>query len=169
MNVKTKISDRSITPVASSIVMFVFLILPLIIISVFVKMMFELYTNAEIEILYSLVPVFIIFAFFLIIGFILLFYLLKKPKKYKAKLLHRKQQLYKNKYIIRLGFDIYDKNLKKHYSSKYNSDEKEKADFWCYTVEQDNLSIGKDYYVYIKEFNWSIKRIEECMESQNDI
>lgn len=167
MNVKTKPSDRSVTPLGSVVVMFIFFIIPIIVLSVLFKIAFELNSSSNMFVFYAIFPLFIVLSLFLIVGFILFIYLVKRPKKYKAKLMRMREQLYKGKYIIYLGFDVYDEKIKKYGSFSEERKDIGKADFWCYSPQQNNLQVGRDYYIYIKEFNWSIKKIEEYIGDSN--
>ena len=96
---------------------------------------------------------------FFIIGIFIIANLFKPAKKYKLRLISKKQQVYKGKIITYMGFSG-DKEIEV-------SNDLIDADYKCYTIGENNLKVGDDYSVKIKEFNWCPKSVE-ALDSYND-
>lgn len=84
-------------------------------------------------------------------------YLFKSPRAYRAKLVSKKTEIYDGKQITYMEFYVErDKNLKLDimpYTYK------------CYTTFENNLIVGNDYVLKIKEFNYEPKMVEEFNSS----
>lgn len=97
---------------------------------------------------------------FFIIGIYIIANLFKPAKKYKLRLISKKQQVYKGKIITYMGFSG-DKE-------KEVSNDLVDADYKCFTIGENNLKVDNDYSVKIKEFNWCPKSVEELDHYKND-
>ena len=88
---------------------------------------------------------------FLLVGLYCLYILIKPPKGYKVKLIEKDFRTYNGESITSMKFHA----------------EKEDArvvDFECYTIGENNLFVGRDYILKIKEFNWTPKYVEEVYD-----
>ena len=83
--------------------------------------------------------------------------LIKRPKGYKAKLVNKKVETYNGKQITYMEFN----------TEKEREQEEDfiSADYKCYTIGENNLIVGNDYSLIIKEFNWEPKYVEEINNS----
>lgn len=90
-------------------------------------------------------------------GMYFIYMLLKKPKGYKAKLVSKKNETYNGKQITYMKF-----NTEKE---KEQEEDFISADYKCYTIGENNLVVGNDYLLKIKEFNWEPKYVEEIKYS----
>lgn len=78
--------------------------------------------------------------------------LLKKSKKYTAKLISKTKDKYKGKDIIYMVFRaVKEKEL---------NDDFVPREYRCFTYQDNNLFVNNIYNIYIKEFNWKIKKID---------
>ena len=107
---------------------------------------------------------------FFVLGVILIYILLKKPKGYIVKLVNKKIEMYNGMQITYMEFNTEDHEEITEDEEETLEDEEEvledeeeisNADYLCYTIGENNLFIGKDYLLKIKEFNWEPKYIEE--------
>ena len=91
-------------------------------------------------------------------GMYFVYVLIKRPKGYKAKLVNKKNQTYKGKKITYMVFSTQKESEQEEdfISSKYR----------CYTIGENNLIVGNDYSLKIKEFNWEPKHVEEINNSK---
>ena len=82
-----------------------------------------------------------------------IYILIKKPKDYKAKLINKKIEIYKGKQITYMKFS----------TEKEREQEEDfiSSEYKCYTIGKNNLIVGNDYSLGIKEFNWEPKYVEE--------
>lgn len=97
---------------------------------------------------------------FFIIGIYIIVNLFRPAKKYKLRLTSKKEQVYNGKIITYMGFSG-DKE-------KEVFDDLIDADYKCYTIGQNNLVVGDDYIVKIKEFNWCPKSVKALDDYKND-
>ena len=83
--------------------------------------------------------------------------LIKRPKGYKAKLVNKKVETYNGNQITYMEFN----------TEKEREQEEDfiSADYKCYTIGENNLIVGNDYSLRIKEFNWEPKYVEEINNS----
>lgn len=83
--------------------------------------------------------------------------LIKRPKGYKAKLVNKRVETYNVKQITYMEFN----------TEKEREQEEDfiSADYKCYTIGENNLIVGNDYSLIIKEFNWEPKYVEEINNS----
>ncbi len=83
--------------------------------------------------------------------------LFKRPKGYKAKLVNKKIETYNGRQITYMEFN----------TEKEREQEEDfiSSDYRCYTIGENNLIVGNDYSLRIKEFNWEPKFIEEINNS----
>lgn len=96
---------------------------------------------------------------FFIIGVYIIANLFVPAKKYKLRLISKKEQVYKGKIITYMGFS--------GNKEKEVFDDLIDADYKCYTIGQNDLVVGDDYCVKIKEFNWCPKSVE-TLDNYND-
>lgn len=90
-------------------------------------------------------------------GMYFLYALFKRPKGYKATLVNKKIETFNGKQITYMEFN----------TEKEREQEEDfiSADYKCYTIGENNLVVGNDYLLRIKEFNWEPKYIEEINNS----
>lgn len=90
-------------------------------------------------------------------GVCFVYALIKRPKGYKAKLVNKKVETYNGKQITYMEFN----------TEKEREQEEDfiSADYKCYTIGENNLVVGNDYSLKIKEFNWEPKYVEEINNS----
>lgn len=83
--------------------------------------------------------------------------LFKWPKGYKAKLVNKKIETYNGRQITYMKFK----------TEKESEQEEDfiSSDYRCYTIGENNLIVGNDYSLRIKEFNWEPKFVEEINNS----
>lgn len=83
--------------------------------------------------------------------------LIKRPKGYKAKLINKKIETYSSKQITYMEFS----------TQKEREQEEDfiPSVYRCYTIGENNLIVGNDYSLRIKEFNWEPKYVEEINNS----
>ena len=83
--------------------------------------------------------------------------LFKWPKGYKAKLVNKKTETYNGRQITYMKFK----------TEKESEQEEDfiSSDYRCYTIGENNLIVGNDYSLRIKEFNWEPKFVEEINNS----
>ena len=90
----------------------------------------------------------IVFALvFFCFGILFLFYMIKPCKKYKGKLTYKKFEDYKGKNILVMKFKVLGNDV-----SVYQ-------EYSCYTTKENDLVLGRHYEIFVKEFNWKIKRV----------
>lgn len=87
----------------------------------------------------------------------LIYALLKWPKGYKAKLVNKNIETYNGKQITYMEFNT---EKKREQAEDFIS-----SDYRCYTIGENNLIVGNDYLLRIKEFNWEPKFVEEINNS----
>ena len=90
-------------------------------------------------------------------GMYFFYALIKRPKGYKAKLINKKIETYNDKQITYMEFCT-EKERKQEEDSIPSY-------YRCYTIEENNLIVGNDYSLKIKEFNWEPKYVEEINNS----
>ncbi len=83
--------------------------------------------------------------------------LIKRPKGYKAKLVNKKVETYNGKQITYMEF--------KTEKEREQEEDFIPADYKCYTIGENNLIVGNNYSLRIKEFNWEPKYVEEINNS----
>jgi len=90
-------------------------------------------------------------------GICFVYALIKRPKGYKAKLVNKKNETYNGKQITYMEFS----------TQKEREQEEDfiPSDYSCYTIGENNLIVGNDYLLRIKEFNWEPKYVEEINDS----
>lgn len=88
--------------------------------------------------------------FFIVFDFILIYFLIKPPKKYLAKLTVKKNTTYKEYQITKMKF-IHCKGFDKY-------------EFNCYTIEENDLVEGNNYIVLVKDVNNTPRYIEQLNE-----
>lgn len=93
-------------------------------------------------------------------GMYFLYALFKRPKGYKAKLVNKKIETFNGKQITYMEFN----------TEKEREQEEDfiSADYKCYTIGENNLVVGNNYSLKIKEFNWEPKYVEEINDSYED-
>ena len=86
-------------------------------------------------------------------GMCFVYTLIKKPKEYRAKLVNKKNETYNGKQITYMEFN----------TQKEREQEEDFifTNYRCYTIGENNLIVGNDYSLRIKEFNWKPKYVEE--------
>ena len=86
-----------------------------------------------------------------------IYILFKRPKGYKAKLVNKKIETYNGRQITYMKFK----------TEKESEQEEDfiSSDYRCYTIGENNLIVGNDYSLRIKEFNWEPKFVEEINNS----
>lgn len=94
------------------------------------------------------------------LGMFFIFYLLKRPKAYKAKLISKKIEIYDGKQITYMEFSAQ--------KEKEQEEDFISPDYKCYTIGENNLVIGNYYALKIKEFNWKPRYVEELQINQED-
>ena len=109
-----------------------------------------------IDILVSLVTAFPLNLIFLM-GLCLLFAFIKKPKYYKAKLISKKTETYNGKQITYMDFGTRKK--------KEQEEDLISSHYKCFTVGGNNLVVGNDYLLGIKESSWRPVFVEEANNS----
>lgn len=92
---------------------------------------------------------------FFICGIGMLFTLFKKPKRYSAKLISKNEECYQDKNVTSMIFELWAKENDSNKTCE------------CFTYEQNELVVGKTYDVYVKEFNWEIRKVDCSVK--NDI
>ena len=85
----------------------------------------------------------------------LIYSLFKRPKCYKAKLVDKKVEIYKGRQITYMEFNIETEDENNFISSNY----------YCYTIGVNSLTVGHDYSLKIKEFNWNPIFVDEINNS----
>ena len=97
----------------------------------------------------------IAFAFaFIICGGMIIYYIFKPAKKYKAILLKKEKEKYNNNEVWMMKFKVYI----------VDNNEEEIIEVEGYTLEDNNYKVNNNYIVGVKEANWSIRYIEELDE-----
>lgn len=94
---------------------------------------------------------------FLAFGIYFIYELFKSPKEYKLKLIIKRNETYKGKKITYMRFSK---------QKEKDIDDLNALDYKCYTVGENNLIVGNDYILKIKEYNWEPKRVEEIDNSK---
>lgn len=86
-----------------------------------------------------------------------IYILFKRPKGYKTKLVNKKIETYNGRQITYMEFN----------AEKEREQEEDfiSSDYRCYTIGENNLIVGNDYSLRIKEFNWEPKFVEEINNS----
>lgn len=90
--------------------------------------------------------------FFSFFDLIFLIYLFKPPKKYIAVLISKSMGDYHGMIVCDMVFEVTKK--------KKRSYDLIPARFSCFTYEDNDLVINQQYTIYVKEFNWVIKKVE---------
>ena len=90
-------------------------------------------------------------------GIYFLYALFKRPKGYKAKLVNKKIETFNGKQITYMEF-----NTKKE---REQEEDFISSNYKCYTIGENNLVVGNNYSLKIKEFNWEPKYVEEINDS----
>lgn len=94
---------------------------------------------------------------FFVLSMFFIYALFKLPKGYKAKLVNKKNEIYNGRQITYMEF-----NTEKE---KEQEEDFISSDYKCYTFGENNLIVGNDYSLKIKEFNWEPKFVEEINDS----
>lgn len=104
------------------------------------------------EALVSFGITFFVAIIFFVFGVFFIYFLFKRSKGYKAKLVNKKIETYNGKQITYMEFN----------TEKEREQEEDfiSSDYRCYTVGENNLIVGKDYLLRIKEFNWEPKFVD---------
>ena len=96
------------------------------------------------------IMVFAVIFFLLSIYFIV--YLIKPSKGYKAKLMSKEKSYYNGKTITYMTFR----------TGEDYKDEAKYSEYKCYTIgDNNNLNLGSEYILKVKEFNWQPRYVEE--------
>lgn len=90
--------------------------------------------------------------FFSFFDLIFLIYLFKPPKKYTAVLTSKNMGDYHGMIVCDMVFEVMKK--------KKRSYDLVPARFPCFTYEDNDLVTNQQYTIYVKEFNWVIKKVE---------
>lgn len=88
-----------------------------------------------------------------------LYYSIKRPKVYRATLVKKKIEKYKEKEITCMVFKIKKNEAKDFVPRKYE----------CYTEGTNDFIEGREYLIGIKEYNWQIKNVKNIEEEQGAI
>ena len=90
-------------------------------------------------------------------GMFFVYALFKRPKGYKAKLINKISETYNGKQITYMEFQ----------TQKEQEQEEDfiPSDYNCYTIGENNLIVGNDYSLKVKEINWEPKFVEEISNS----
>ncbi len=86
-----------------------------------------------------------------------MYFLLKKPKRYSAKLLKKNVENYKGRQITYMTFTTE--------KEKEQEEDFVPRTYTCYTYGYNDLIENERYTIKIKEFNWKIKAVEECNDN----
>lgn len=108
---------------------------------------------SKVGIAFPFAILFFCFASFFLYSFI------KKPKKYTAKLVSKKKDTYKGENITCMVFQVFKK--------KEREDDFISNEYRCFTYDDNPFVVNQNYNIFIKEFNWQIKRVES--REDNDI
>lgn len=86
-------------------------------------------------------------------GIYFVYALIKRPKRYKAKLVNKKNETYNGKQITYMEFS----------TQKEREQEEDfvPSDYRCYTIGENNLIVGNVYSLRIKEFNWNLNVLKK--------
>lgn len=82
-------------------------------------------------------------------GIFFLIFLIKRPKRYLAKLVAKKLEKYKDLEITYMKFTV-----------KGNTPD-DISEYKCYTIGENDLQIGNEFVLKIKQFNWEPKYVEK--------
>ena len=111
--------------------------------------------TSVVELLASPAIIFYVFPIaFFIVDIYTIYSLFKRPKGYIVKLLSKKVESYKGNIITYMVFSATTSN--------------KKIKFECYTKEENDLVVGNNYILKIKEFNWEPKYIEKLYYNQTN-
>lgn len=102
-------------------------------------------------------------------GVLFIYFLLKKPKKYIAKLISKEETTYNGKKITYMCFELLDKEEPEEDDEEPYEDEEYllKGDYQCYTYESNPLTVNNTYNIYVKEFNWQITKVDTDISLDN--
>ena len=163
---KVYVKDKDKNPIIPSIIITIVMLT----FSIGIFIFFIASKMPILDILDSLGSLIVLAILFFILGVILIFILLKKPKGYIVKLVNKKIEMYNGMQITYMEFNTEDheeitedeeETLEDDEEVLEDEEEVSNADYLCYTIGENNLFIGKDYLLKIKEFNWEPKYIEE--------
>lgn len=88
-----------------------------------------------------------------------LFYgFIKKPAYFGAVLISKSVEFYNGQKITNMTFKVNKPNRKE--------DDLGYSHFSCYTIGENDLVLEKKYLLYIKEFSWKVRRVEECLANE---
>ena len=111
------------------------------------KPIIEALVDNGIAVLFSLV--------FLGFGIYFVYALIKRPKAYRATLVNKKIETYNGEQITYMEFS----------TEKEQEDDYISPDYTCYTIGDNDLVVGSEYSLRIKEYNWEPKYVEEIDNS----
>ena len=98
--------------------------------------------------------------FFLFFGVYFIYALIRKPVKYKAKLVSKELQMYHENQITVMTFECKKRKKQKEVDTP--------SVFECYSIEPNDFVVDKEYSLLIKEFHWLVKEVEP-LSGQKDV
>lgn len=98
---------------------------------------------------------------FFLVAVMMIYTFFKKPKCYKATLIDKKVETYEKNKITYMTFKM---KIKENQEDDYGH-----SICNCYTIEKNNLVIGNDYALGIKEFNWEPVFVTEIRNNKDNI
>ena len=150
MKVFIKKEDKMQSLVTNIIVTAIFIIAPSCVYYSFLK---QLNNGKDFAQLLSGYAVLMLFAtIFFVIGLVLLFILLKGPKKYRATLTEKVRETYQGQEVDYMTFMVINQKTK--------SEDNRITEYKCYTPENNNLVVGCDYMVKIWDYTYEIKSVD---------
>lgn len=118
------------------------------------KSFIEILENFGIELIFSII--------FFGIGTCFVYFLFKTPKKYKVKLVNKKIETYNGEQITYMEFMEFElPKAQKGNSNCYS--------YSCYTKGENDLIVGNDYVLRIKQFNWEpkfVEKLDSCFKNK---
>lgn len=84
---------------------------------------------------------------FFCFGMLFLFYMIKPCGKFNGKLTYKKFEEYNGRNILVMKFKVLGNN-----SSIYH-------EYRCFTYNDNDLGVGRCYELFVKEYNWKIKKV----------
>ena len=150
MKVFVKKEDKMQSLVTNIIVTIIFIVAPSCVYYSFFK---GLSSGKDIAELLSAYAVLLLFAtIFFVIGLVLLFILLRGPKKYRATLVEKVRETYEGEEVDYMTFYVINQKSK--------SEDNKIMEYKCYTPENNNLVQGCDYTIKVWDYTYEIKSVE---------
>lgn len=118
------------------------------------KSFIEIVENFGIELIFSFV--------FSVLGICFVYFLFKPPKKYKVKLVNKKIETYNGEQITYMEFIEFGLPKEQKESSDCYS-------YSCYTKGENDLIVGNDYVLRVKQFNWEpkfVEKLDSCFKNK---